>query len=555
MDTVQLEIPSDLEIARSHQPQPIETVASSLGIPAGDLFHYGPHMAKVTGAAPPAKGKLILVTAMSPTPAGEGKTTVAIGLAQALGKLGKKAAVALREPSLGPVFGVKGGATGGGYAQVVPMEEINLHFTGDFHAVSSAVNLLSALVDNHLQQGNALNLDPRRIEVRRVLDMNDRALRQVVVGLGGAAQGVPRETHFEITVASEVMAIMALAADLNDLRARLERIRVGYTYAGQLVFARDLGATGAMLALLKQAFYPNLVQTLEHQPAFVHMGPFANIAHGTNSVVATRMGLGYADYVVTEGGFGSDLGAEKYFNVVCRSAGFAPQAVVLVATMRALRFHGGQDVYSKPDLEAVRRGLPNLAKHVENVRLHGYQPVLAFNRFDSDSPEELALVREFAQEQGLRLSFAQIHSLGGAGGIGLAELVLQAVEDKPSLRFAYALSDSLEAKIKAIATQVYGASQVEYSDAARKALKRAEKEGFSHLPIVIAKTANSLSDNPKLRGRPSGFSVTVTDLQPRSGAGFVVVYMGEVMTMPGLPKEPAALRIDVDENGRIQGLF
>jgi formate--tetrahydrofolate ligase len=555
MDTVQLEVPSDLEIARSHQPQPIELVAAGLGIPAGALFHYGPYMAKLTGAIPPAKGKLILVTAMSPTPAGEGKTTVAIGLAQALGKLGKKAVVALREPSLGPVFGVKGGATGGGYAQVVPMEEINLHFTGDFHAVSSAVNLLSAMVDNHLQQGNALNLDPRRIEVRRVLDMNDRALRQVVVGLGGTAQGVPRETHFEITVASEVMAIMALAADLDDLRARLERIRVGYTYAGQPVFARDLEATGAMLALLKQAFCPNLVQTLEHQPAFVHMGPFANIAHGTNSVVSTRMALGYADYVVTEGGFGSDLGAEKYFNVVCRTAGFVPGVVVLVATLRALRFHGGQDAYARPDLEAVRRGLPNLAKHVENVRLHGYQPVLAFNRFETDSPEELALVREFAQEQGLRLSFTRIHGLGGAGGVELAELVLQALEEQPSLRFAYALSDSLEAKIKAIATQVYGASQIEYTDAARKALKRAEKEGFASLPVVIAKTANSLSDNPKLRGRPSGFSVTVTDLQPRSGAGFVVAYMGEIMTMPGLPKEPAALRIDLDDKGRIQGLF
>ncbi|MDX2008120.1 MAG: formate--tetrahydrofolate ligase [Meiothermus sp.] len=555
MDTVQRELPSDLEIARKHPPRPIGAVASSLGIPAEALFQYGPHMAKVMGPPPAPKGRLILVTAMSPTTAGEGKTTVAIGLAQALGKLGKQAAVALREPSLGPVFGVKGGATGGGYAQVLPMEEINLHFTGDFHAVTSAVNLLCAMTDNHLQQGNALGLDPRRIEVRRALDMNDRALRKVIVGLGGTGQGVPRETGFEITVASEVMAIMALATDLADLRARLGRIRVGHTFQGRPVSAGDIGAAGAMLALLKQAFRPNLVQTLEHGPAFVHMGPFANIAHGTNSVVSTRMALGYADYVVTEGGFGSDLGAEKFFNLVCRAAGFAPGAVVLVATLRALRFHGGQDEYARPDPAAARRGLGNLAKHVENVRLHGYQPVLAFNGFPSDTPEELELVRGFAREQGLRLSFTQVHARGGAGGTELAELVLQALEEKPHLRFAYELSDSLEAKIQTIATQVYGAARVEYSDAARKALKRTEKEGFGHLPIVIAKTANSLSDNPRLRGRPEGFTVTVTDLQPRAGAGFVVAYMGEVMTMPGLPKEPAALRIDVDESGEIQGLF
>ncbi|HEU4740168.1 MAG TPA: formate--tetrahydrofolate ligase [Meiothermus sp.] len=546
---------TDLEIAHSVQPKPIQEIASDLGIPPEALFLYGPHMAKVMGSPPQPRGHLVLVTAMTPTPAGEGKTTVAIGLTQALGKLGKKVAVALREPSLGPVFGIKGGATGGGRAQVMPMEDINLHFTGDFHAITSAVNLLSAMVDNHLQQGNPLGLDPRRIEVKRALDMNDRALRQVIVGLGGPSQGVPREAAFEITVASEVMAIMALAENLPDLKERLGKIRVGYTYDGKPVHAQDLGAHKAMTVLLERAFHPNLVQTLEGQPAFVHMGPFANIAHGTNSVVSTRMALGYADYVITEGGFGSDLGAEKYFNVVCRKAAFQPQAVVLVATMRALRFHGGQDEYSKPDPLAVRRGLPNLAKHVENVRLHGYEPVLAFNRFPTDAPEELALLREFAHDQKLELSFTEIHAKGGEGGIELAEMVLEALKKPGQLKFAYPLEASLEEKIATVASRVYGAAKVEYTAEARKALKRTAKEGFGNLPVIIAKTANSLSDNPKLRGRPEGFTVTVTDVKPKAGAGFVVVYMGEIMTMPGLPKEPAALRIDLDETGKIVGLF
>ncbi len=555
MDTTPLHIPSDLEIARQSKPKPIEEVAASLNIPPQALFHYGPYMAKVTSAPPPPRGQLILVTAMTPTPAGEGKTTVAIGLAQALGKLGKKVAVAIREPSLGPVFGIKGGAAGGGYAQVLPMEEINLHFTGDFHAVTSAVNLLSALVDNHLHQGNSLGLDVRRIEVKRALDMNDRALRQVIVGLGGPGQGVPREAGFEITVASEVMAILSLASDLGDLQERLGRIRIGYTQAGQPVFARDLGAAGAMTVLLKQAFYPNLVQTIEHQAAFVHMGPFGNIAHGTNSVVATRMALGYADYVVTEAGFGSDLGAEKYFNLVCRKAGFVPQAVVLVATMRALRFHGGQDEYTRPNPEAVRQGLPNLAKHIENVRLFGYEPVLAFNRFPTDSLEELALLRAFAAEQGVQISFTEVHAKGGAGGVELAQRVLEALQKPGQAKFTYALEQPLESKIETIAQQVYGAAKVEYTQEARKALKRLEKEGWGELPVIIAKTANSLSDNARLRGRPQNFTVTVTDLRPKCGAGFVVAYMGEIMTMPGLPKEPAALRIGLDEEGRITGLF
>jgi len=555
MNDTQSHLPSDLEIARQARPRPIEEVAASLGIPPQALFHYGPYMAKVTGVSPQPKGKLILVTAMTPTPAGEGKTTVSIGLTQALGKLGKKSAVAIREPSLGPVFGVKGGAAGGGYAQVLPMEEINLHFTGDFHAITSAVNLLSAMVDNHLHQGNPLGLDARRIEVKRALDMNDRALRQVIVGLGGPSQGVPREAGFEITVASEVMAIMSLASNLGDLQERLGRIRVGYSQAGQSIFARDLGADGAMTALLKQAFYPNMVQTLEHQPAFVHMGPFGNIAHGTNSVVATRMALGYADYVVTEAGFGSDLGAEKYINVVTRKAGFVPQAVVLVATLRALRFHSGQDEYTKPDPEAVRKGLPNLAKHIENVRLFGYEPVLAFNRFPTDTPQELELLREFAAEQGLRVSFTEIHARGGEGGLELAQMVLDAVHNPGQMKFTYELEQPLESKIATIAQQVYGAAKVEYTQEARKALMRLEKEGWGGLPVIIAKTANSLSDNSRLRGCPQNFSVTVTDLRPKCGAGFVVAYMGEIMTMPGLPKEPAALKIGLDEEGRIGGLF
>ncbi|WP_299426988.1 formate--tetrahydrofolate ligase [uncultured Meiothermus sp.] len=548
-------MPNDLEIARQSRPKPIEEVARSLGIAPQELFHYGPHMAKVTAPPRSPKGKLILVTAMTPTPAGEGKTTVAIGLTQALGRLGKKAAVAIREPSLGPVFGIKGGAAGGGYAQVLPMEEINLHFTGDFHAVTSAVNLLSAMLDNHLHQGNALGLDARRIEVKRALDMNDRALRQVVVGLGGPSQGVPREAGFEITVASEVMAIMSLASDLGDLQERLGKIRIGYTQSGQQVFARDLGAAGAMTALLRQAFYPNLVQTLEHQPAFVHMGPFGNIAHGTNSVMATRMALGYADYVVTEAGFGSDLGAEKYIHLVCRKAGFAPQAVVLVATMRALRFHGGQDDYAQPNLEAVRKGLPNLARHIENVRLFGFEPVLAFNRFPTDGQEELGLLRAFAAEQRVQISFTELHAKGGAGGLELAQMVLDAAQNPGQMKFVYELEQPLESKVATLASKVYGAARVEYTQEARKALKRLEKEGWGSLPVIIAKTANSLTDNPRLRGRPEGFSVTVTDLKPKCGAGFVVAYMGEVMTMPGLPKEPSALKIGLDREGRITGLF
>ena len=546
---------TDIEIAQAATLRPIDEIAASIGIPAEKLFHYGPYMAKVEGAPPERRGRLILVTAITPTPAGEGKTTVSIGLTQGLARLGKRAAVALREPSLGPVFGVKGGATGGGYSQVLPMEEINLHFTGDFHAVTSAVNLLAAMIDNHVHQGNQLNIDLRRVEYKRVLDMNDRALRRVVTGLGGITGGVPAETGFEITVASEVMAIMALARNVAELRERLGNIRVGYTYDRQPVFARQLHAQGAMTALLLQALKPNLVQTIEGQPAFVHMGPFANIAHGTNSVRATELALGYADYVVTEAGFGSDLGAEKFFNVVSRAAGFAPEAVVLVATIRALRHHGGAKDFGEPNPEAVAAGLANLEQHVVNVRQHGFEPVIALNHFATDSEEEIDLVRRFAAENGLRFAVARVWAEGGEGGMALAEQVLDALKEPGHLKPLYDVKDTLKNKIAAVAEKVYGAAGVSYTKKARNAIRRLEREGCAELPIVVAKTQASLSDDPKLRGRPSGFEVTVTDLKPRCGAGFVVVYMGDVMTMPGLPKTPAAEKVDVDENGRIIGLF
>ncbi|WP_456447528.1 formate--tetrahydrofolate ligase [Oceanithermus sp.] len=546
---------TDLDIAQKATLRPIREIAGAIGIPEDRLFHYGPYMAKVEGEPPPKRGRLILVTALTPTPAGEGKTTVSIGLTQGLGKLGKRAAVALREPSLGPVFGVKGGATGGGYSQVLPMEEINLHFTGDFHAVTSAVNLLAAMVDNHIHQGNALGIEPRRVEYKRVLDMNDRALRHVVTGLGGPINGVPAESGFEITVASEVMAVMALARTVPELKERLGRIRIGYTFDRKPVYAHQLKAHGAMTALLVQALKPNLVQTLEGQPAFVHMGPFANIAHGTNSVRATEMALGYADYVVTEAGFGSDLGAEKFFNVVSRAAGFAPEAVVLVATVRALRYHGGADDYNVPNPEAVKQGLANLAQHAGNIRQHGFDPVIALNHFTSDTEEEIELVRAFAREYRLRFAVAEVWAKGGEGGRALAQEVLAALEAPGQLQPLYDPNEELKEKIRRIATEVYGAAGVTYAKKAKGALRRIERDGCDRLPVVMAKTPASLSDDPKLRGRPGDFTVTVTDLKARCGAGFVVVYMGDVMTMPGLPKVPAAERVDVTEDGRIVGLF
>lgn len=546
---------TDLDIAQKATLRPISDIAASIGIPEDRLFHYGPYMAKVEGEPPPKRGQLILVTALTPTPAGEGKTTVSIGLTQGLGRLGKKAAVALREPSLGPVFGVKGGATGGGYSQVLPMEEINLHFTGDFHAVTSAVNLLAAMVDNHIHQGNPLGIEPRRVEYKRVLDMNDRALRHVVTGLGGPTGGVPAESGFEITVASEVMAIMALARSVSELKERLGRIRVGYTFDREPVYAHQLKAHGAMAALLVQALKPNLVQTLEGQPAFVHMGPFANIAHGTNSVRATEMALGYADYVVTEAGFGSDLGAEKFFNVVSRASGLRPEAVVLVATVRALRYHGGAEDFHVPNPEAVKQGLANLAQHAGNIRQHGFDPIIALNRFSGDRDEEIELVRAFAREYHLRFALADVWARGGEGGRELAEQVLAALKTPGTLQPLYDPGEDLKEKILRIATEVYGAAGVTYTKQARTALRRIERDGCGRLSVVMAKTPASLSDDPKLRGRPSGFNVTVTDLKARCGAGFVVVYMGNVMTMPGLPKHPAAERVDVTEDGRIVGLF
>ncbi|SDF30015.1 Formate-tetrahydrofolate ligase [Thermus arciformis] len=533
---------------------PIEEVAAKLGLGRDRLYLYGPHMAKVLGEPPKPRGRLVLVTAITPTPAGEGKTTTAIGLVDALWRLGKRAALALREPSLGPVFGVKGGATGGGKARLEPRHEINLHFTGDFHAVTSAVNLLNALLDNHLHQGNELGIDPRRVELKRAIDMNDRALRHIVLGLGGKAHGVPREGGFELTVASEVMALMSLAQDFQDLKRRLGRMRVAFTYEGKPVYAVDLQAVGAMAALLRQAFLPNLVQTAEGNPAFVHMGPFGNIAHGTNSLRASLFALGLADLVVQEAGFATDLGMEKFMNVVARTGGLVPEAVVLVATLRALRYHGGQDACGMPDPKAVKEGLANLEKHVENVELFGYKPVIALNRFPGDTPEEIALVRAFAEERGFPFALSEVYAKGGEGGLELAERVLEALALPHAYRPLYPLEAPLEEKVLAIATRVYGAEGVEWSEEAKRALKAAKKEGCEALPVVVAKAATSLSDNPRLRGRPRGFTVRVTDLRCRLGAGFVVVYMGGIETLPGLPKTPQAFGIDVDEEGNIRGM-
>jgi len=546
---------TDLEIAQRATLRPVAEIAATLGLGPDDLFTYGPHMAKVVRPPAAQRGKLILVTAITPTPAGEGKTTLSIGLTQALGHLGKRAAVAIREPSLGPVFGIKGGAAGGGRSQVLPMEEINLHFTGDFHAITAANNLLAALTDNHLHQGNALGLDPRQIVHKRALDMNDRALRNVVVGLGGRVDGVPREGGFELTVATEIMAIMALSSDLADLQERLGRILVGYTYDGQPITAADLKADGAMAVLLKQALHPNLVQTLEGQAAFVHMGPFGNIAHGTNSVRATRLALGLADYVVTEAGFATDLGMEKYFNLVCRQAGFQPAAVVLLATIRALRHHGGAASYAEPNPEAVKAGLANLDKHVENARLFGHTPVVALNRFRDDSAAELEILRAWAAEREVPFAVADVWARGGEGGTELAEAVLRAAESPTEFKPLYPLEAPIQDKIERIATAIYGADGVEYTQAAVKAIRRAEEEGMGKTPVIVAKAAASLSDDPALRGRPRGFKVTVTDLAQRRGAGFVVAYMGSINTLPGLPKQPAANRIHLDEGSETRGLF
>ena len=555
-------IKSDIEIAQAAEPLPIAAVAEACGVGEAYLEQYGRYKAKIdnkylkeTGRP---DGKLVLVTAITPTPAGEGKTTTTVGLADGLRKIGKSAVVALREPSLGPVFGIKGGAAGGGYAQVIPMEDINLHFTGDFHAIGAANNLLAAMLDNHIQQGNALGIDPKQITWRRCVDMNDRQLRNIVDGLGGRMQGVPREDGFDITVASEVMAVLCLAADIPDLKARLGRIIVGYTYAGDPVTARDLKAEGAMAALLKDALKPNLVQTLEHTPALIHGGPFANIAHGCNSVTATRMALKLGDYAITEAGFGADLGAEKFLDIKCRMAGLKPDAVVMVATVRALKHHGGaaKADLGKEDLAALERGLPNLLQHVDNIKnVFGLPCVVAVNAFPTDTAAELRLVEDKCRELGVRVALSEVWAKGGEGGRALAEEVVRLCGQPSDFRYSYDLDGSIEDKLEAICRRVYRADGVALTPAAKKQAQRLTELGFGRLPICMAKTQYSFSDDPALLGAPRGFTVTVRNLKVSAGAGFLVALTGDIMTMPGLPKVPAAEKIDVDEDGRISGLF
>lgn len=553
---------SDCEIAQSAPIQPIARIAASLGLSEEELELYGPYKAKI-----PLKvfhrfsdtplGKLILVTAMTPTPAGEGKTTTTIGLGQALSKLGKRACVAIREPSLGPCFGIKGGAAGGGRSQVIPMEDINLHFTGDIHAVTAAHNLLAAMLDNHLHFGNSLDIDPRAIVWHRVLDMNDRALRNIVIGLGGRTNGVPRETGFDITVASEIMAVLCLAESIEDLKARLSRMIVAYTYEGNPVTAGDLKAAGALAVLLKDALKPNLVQTIEGTPAFVHGGPFANIAHGCNSVIATKLGLHLAEYLVTEAGFGADLGAEKFFNIKCRSAGLTPSVAVVVASVRALKMHGGvpKDRLAEPNPAAVERGFPNLLKHCEIVRTFGVPLVVAVNRFPSDSEEELSAVLTLCEESHIPAALSEVHAKGGEGGIALAEMVLEASNKPSRFRFLYDEEMHIRSKIGVIASEIYGADRVVYTPEAEAQIRKLESLGLNRLPICMAKTQYSLSDNPALLGRPENFVITVRDLKVSAGAGFIVAYTGNVTTMPALPRHPAAENMDVDENGVVSGLF
>ena len=555
---------SDIEIAQQAKLKPISEIAKKLGIGEEYIESYGRYKAKIDynllkKYEDAENGKLILVTAITPTPAGEGKTTTTVGLGDALNRLGKKAMIALREPSLGPVFGVKGGAAGGGYSQVLPMEDINLHFTGDIHAIGAANNLLAAMVDNHIHQGNALNIDLRRIVWRRAMDMNDRQLRYIVNGLGGKGNGVPREDGFDITVASEVMAILCLAADIDDLKQRLANIIVAYDRDGRPITAGMLKAQGAMAALLKEALKPNLVQTLEGNPAFVHGGPFANIAHGCNSIIATKMALKLNDYVVTEAGFGADLGAEKFFDIKCRKAGLVPNAVVIVATVRALKHHGGaaKERLGEEDLGALKKGMPNLLKHVENItQKFGLPAVVAINRFPSDSERELDLIREQCAAYGVDVALSEVWCKGGKGGEALAEKVLAAVEKGQNrFRFLYRDEDDIMEKIRKIAVEIYGAKGVVYSAQASQGIKQAGELGLSNLPVCMAKTQYSLSDNPKLLARPENFEITVREVRISAGAGFIVAITGDIMTMPGLPRVPAAESIDVDSSGRISGLF
>lgn len=554
---------TDIEIAQESALEPITKVAGQLGIAEDDLELYGRYKAKLSNEYIKSmedhpNGKLILVTAINPTPAGEGKTTTSVGLGEAFGRLGKKAVLALREPSLGPCFGIKGGAAGGGYAQVVPMEDLNLHFTGDFHAITSANNLLAALLDNHIQQGNELGIDTRQVVWKRCLDMNDRVLRNVVVGLGNKMDGVVREDHFVITVASEIMAVLCLAQDMDDLKERLGHMVVAYNFAGQPVTAKDLKAVGAMAALLKDALKPNLIQTLEHTPALVHGGPFANIAHGCNSVIATKTALKMADYCITEAGFGADLGAEKFFDIKCRMVGLKPDAVVLVATIRALKYNGGvpKAELSKENLEALQKGIVNLEKHIENLHKYGVPVVVTLNAFATDTDAEKAFVQNFCEEHKCEFALSEVWEKGGEGGIALAEKVLKTLEEKTSdFHVLYEENQPVKAKIETISKEIYGAGSVSYTAAVNKQIQRLEELGFGNLPICMAKNQYSLSDDPNLLGRPTGFTMNIRDVYVSAGAGFIVVLTGTVMTMPGLPKQPAAFNVDVNKDGVITGLF
>lgn len=552
---------SDIEIAQQTKMRRIEDVAAEIGLNSDDLEFYGKYKAKLseelyTRYADKPDGKLILVTAINPTPAGEGKTTTSVGFGQAMAKIGKKAIIALREPSLGPVFGIKGGAAGGGYAQVVPMEDINLHFTGDMHAITAANNLLCALLDNHMQQGNTLGIDPRRVLIKRCLDMNDRALRNVIVGLGGKINGVPREDGFIITVASEVMATLCLASDINDLKARLGKILVAYTYDNKPVFASDLQADGAMTALLKDAIKPNLVQTLEGTPAIMHGGPFANIAHGCNSIRATKLALKLADYCITEAGFGSDLGAEKFYDIKCRMGGLKPAACVIVATVRALKYNGGipKTELTSENLDALKKGIANLGAHIENMKKYGVNVVVAINRFFTDTQAELDYIADYCRSLGAEFALSEVFAKGGEGGIALAEKVVEAAEKPSNFAPIYDANLTIKEKITAIATEIYGAAKVNFTSAAEKQIASFE-ELAKGMPVCIAKTQYSLSDDPTQLGRPTGFEITVKEVRLSNGAGFVVALTGDIMTMPGLPKVPAANRIDVDGQGTITGLF
>ncbi|GGA26779.1 formate--tetrahydrofolate ligase [Psychrobacillus lasiicapitis] len=551
---------SDLSIAKNAKMQPIRQISDKIGIPEEALEQYGNYKAKIdpTKIATKTKlGKVVLVTAISPTAAGEGKSTVTVGLADAMKKIGKSVVVALREPSLGPVMGVKGGATGGGYAQVLPMEEINLHFNGDLHAITTANNALAAMIDNHIHQGNELQIDPRRIIWKRVLDMNDRALRHITIGLGGPAQGIPREDGFDITVASEIMAILCLAKDLGDLKERLAQIVIGYTYAKEPITVRVLGVEGALTLLLKEAVKPNLVQTIEGTPAIIHGGPFANIAHGCNSIIATKTAMNLADVVVTEAGFGADLGAEKFMHIKSRQGNIAPDAVVIVATIRALKMQGGtpKELLKEEDVNALLEGTKNLEKHIETIRAFGIEPVVALNKFSADTAAETKALLAWCEERNISIALTEVWERGGAGGVELAKLVLRELEKPKSFAPLYSLSDTIEQKVRTIVQQVYGGKDVVFTDAAKKQIDQITAYGWDALPICMAKTQYSLSDQPKLLGRPTDFTITVREVIPKLGAGFLVCLTGDIMTMPGLPKKPAALKMDVSEDGQAVGLF